>query len=173
MIKKNSNVELPLILTEIPFKDVPTEDEHLPYTTNQFKDKFNDEKFILSEIDIKKLIKTMEKGHESEFRICVYLDYLLSSMNPDFSNDADKDVRDNDNNRPDIHPCYQCHTDADNNNVLGGQNIDETYCDMLKYCQRHRHTQNYCINSFQKCRFHFSRPHKNLKRLLIKQETKC
>jgi hypothetical protein len=82
-IKKEMHLELPSILTDLQFKDVPPEDEHLPYTINQLKIKFNDENYVMSETDIQTFIGTMDKGHRSEQCICVYRDYLLSSMNPD------------------------------------------------------------------------------------------
>jgi hypothetical protein len=82
--------------------------------------------------------------------------------------DADKEVRDNENDRPDIHSCTECHTNESGEHVLGGKNINKTYCDMLKYCQRHKHTQNYCMNTFQKCRFQFPRPLRNDTRVAFK-----
>ena len=51
-IKKEMHLDLPSILTDLQFKDVPPEDEHLPYTINQLKIKFNDENYVMSETDV-------------------------------------------------------------------------------------------------------------------------
>jgi hypothetical protein len=76
--------------------------------------------------------------------------------------------RDNDFIRPDIHPCSVCHASLNGSHVVGDENFDKTYNDMLQGCQRHRHTRNYCINSFDKCRSNFQRPLQEKSRVVVK-----
>ena len=62
----------------------------------------------------------------------------------------------------------QCHTSLDGRHVVGGENYDDTYDDMVQSCQRHTHTPNYCINTLGKCRFNFPRPIEEKTRVVIK-----
>jgi hypothetical protein len=59
------------------------------------------------------MINSMTKGNNGENLICVYIDYLLTSMNPSNPSDATESVRDKEFIRPDIHPCSTCHTSLD------------------------------------------------------------
>ena len=133
---------IPIILSEIIFTLPPIEDEHLPYTIRELRSKFHDPNFYLTSLEKVAMIDSMTKGNNGEKQICVYRDYLLSSMNPSNPSDATKSVRDNEFIRPDIHPCSACHTSLDGRHVVGGEIYDDTYDDMVQSCQRHTHTPN-------------------------------
>ena len=167
-IKMQLSEPIPNLLSELVFVPPPQDDEHLPYTLRQLSLKFNDRLFEFSIIQIEALINTMIKGNDSELCICVYRDYLLSSMNPINASDSTKPERDDDFIRPEIHPCSTCHTTVSGTHVVGGDDFDLTYSNMLQSCQRHKHTPSYCINSFGKCRFNFPRPLENKTRVIIK-----
>jgi hypothetical protein len=80
------HLELPGILTDLQFKDVPPEDEHLPYTVNQLKIKFNDENYVMSETDIQTFIDTMVKGHRSEFCKAIFFRLFIYSLSVSSTN---------------------------------------------------------------------------------------
>ena len=167
-IKKELGDHIPTILNDLIFIAPPNDDEHLPYTLKQLTLKFNDRLFQFTVVEIEALIDTMNRGHNSELCICVYRDYLLTSMNPVNASDSMKSVRDNDYIVPEIHPCSICHTTITGTHIVGGDDFDITYSNMLQSCQRHKHTPSYCINSFGKCRFNFPRPIENKTRVVIK-----
>ena len=167
-IKMKLREIIPHIIRDIVFIDAPLDDDHLPETVTLLNMKFNDPLFQFTLLEIETLIETMNKGNESENQICVYRDYLLTSMNPSIPTDADKADRDENFIRPDIHPCSTCHLSNDGSHVLGGTNFNSTYNDMLQSCQRHKHTPNYCINKFGKCRFTFPRPLLDKTRVVMK-----
>ena len=167
-IKIKLREHIPPVLNDLNFIPPPTDDEHLPYTLKQLSLKFNNRLFEFTVLEIEALINTMNKGNDSELCICVYRDYLLTSMNPINASDSLKTERDDDFVRPDTHPCSICHTTINGAHVVGGDDFDVTYSNMLQSCQRHKHTPSYCINSFGKCRFNFPRPIENKTRVVIK-----
>ena len=126
-IKTNLHDAIPDILSEVIFSKPPDADDHLPQTLKQLTTKFSDVTYHLSLNEIQILINTMNTANDSELKICVYRDYLLSSMNPSAPSDASKSERDNDFIRPDIHPCSVCHTCLNESHVVGGENFDNTY----------------------------------------------
>jgi hypothetical protein len=64
----------------------------------------------LSNDDILLLINDMNKGNTSEKNICVYGDYLLTSINPNSPDDATKVKRDDYENYDlsRTHACSKC-----------------------------------------------------------------
>ena len=168
-ILKEKNLNIPSALSEIEFQEMPKADIHLPLFITRMNEKFGEE--ILNDTEIHSLIDDMNNGNLAEKKICVYRDYLLTAINPNPPNDANLDVRDEvDNNaRPLIHPCSICHQTADGTYGLGGNDINKIYGDMITWCQRHRHSQGYCLKDGD-CRFNFPRDVCEKTRIIVKDQ---
>jgi hypothetical protein len=91
----------------------------------------------------------IKAGDEAAQKVCKYVDWLLSTVNPN--------VRDEGTwIRPECHACQKMYKD------LQDGNMHDDYCDLLNLVQRHtRCSTNYCLkkkgdsNSEVKCRFNF------------------
>lgn len=126
-ILKEKGINIPLILSDIQFQDMPSDDFHLPLFIERMNEKFRENP--LNEQQIQILINDMENGNLAERKICVYRDYLLTTLNPNPPNDATSNVREelDNSNRPIKHPCSVCHKRTDGTYGLGGTNMNETY----------------------------------------------
>jgi hypothetical protein len=124
----------------------------------------------LSTDNVAELQQQMELGEQSAVAIVVYRDYLLTSMHPDPPPDARAENRaERDQMTPEVgeHVCSRCHpVDAEGKRTLGDESI---YVELLNWCNRHRHTPNYCLRC-GKCRFEFPRPVEAVTRLLVKEQ---
>jgi hypothetical protein len=111
----------------------------------------------------------MEKGNLAKLKLCVYRDYLLTTLNPNPPNDATKNVRDelDNNDRPMKHPCSVCHQKSDGTYGLGGNDVNIIYIGILEWCERHRHSLGYCLLS-STCRFEFPRILCDKTRVIVK-----
>ena len=91
----------------------------------------------------------IETGQKAADTACQYVDFLLSTINP---NPPDEDMW----IRPDQHPCQKQYKEIDDSN------LDTDYVDLLNMVQRHtRCSTSYCLqkksgDSESQCRFHFS-----------------
>lgn len=98
------------------------------------------------------LEKEMADGIEAHQRVCQYVDWLLSAVNPNPPEDVIWV-------RPDIHPCQKRFKD------IIDCDIDSDYCDLLNMVQRHtKCSTSYCLRKQGdkkelKCRFHFPIDH--------------
>ena len=96
--------------------------------------------------DLPKLNEQIRGGRKASEVICKYVDWLLSTYNPDPPDNGTWI-------KPTVHPCQQHHKDI--------QNSDSDYIDLLNTVQRHtRCSSNYCLRKKEneselKCRFHF------------------
>jgi len=107
--------------------------------------KFKDENTIenSSELD-----QDIEAGNKAAQTSCSYVDWLLSTVNPNPPDD-DKWIR------PHTHPCQRLYKD------IPEWDMDSDYVDLLNTVQRHTHcSTNYCLRKKSnekelKCRFHF------------------
>ena len=128
--------------------------------------------FILNPLrndQIMQLCRDMEIGIQSEKVIIVYRDYLFTTMHPEIQSDSNNEERDDRNIiTPCVgdHVCSKCHSTKSNNYRKLGN--DQIYFDLLNWCNRHRHTPNYCLRC-GKCRFNFPRPISNQTEIIIKE----
>ena len=94
----------------------------------------------------------MKTGNAAVQKACQYVDWLLSTMNP---NPPDEDMW----IRPQAHPCQRLYKD------IPDWDEDSDYVDLLNMVQRHtRCSTSYCLRkknseSELKCRFHFPFDH--------------
>ena len=94
------------------------------------------------------LDQDIEAGQKAADTVCQYVDWLLSTINP---NPPDEDVW----IRPEVHPCQRNHHDIHENDK------QSDYVDLLNMFQRHTHcSTSYCLRKKSnetelKCRFHF------------------
>ena len=99
--------------------------------------------------DILELNKQILEGKKASQTVCEYVDWLLSTYNPDTPEDGFWI-------KPSIHPCQRQHKD-----IMNTQQSDDDYVDLLNTVQRHtRCSTNYCLRKKQnetnvKCRFNF------------------
>ena len=99
--------------------------------------------------DILELNKQILEGKKASQTVCEYVDWLLSTYNPDPPEDGFWI-------KPSIHPCQRQHKD-----IMNTQQSDDDYVDLLNTVQRHtRCSTNYCLRKKQnetnvKCRFNF------------------
>ena len=97
--------------------------------------------------DILELNKQILQGKKASQTVCEYVDWLLSTYNPDPPEDGFWI-------KPSIHPCQRQHKD-----IMNTQQSDDDYVDLLNTVQRHtRCSTNYCLRKKQnetnvKCRF--------------------
>ncbi|XP_020896155.1 uncharacterized protein LOC110235051 [Exaiptasia diaphana] len=111
--------------------------------------KFKDENTVE---DSTELDQDIEAGNEATQTACKYVDWLLSTMNP---NPPDEEMW----IRPDVHPCQRQYND------IPEWDMDSDYVDILNMVQRHtRCSTNYCLRKKSsenelKCRFHFPFDH--------------
>ena len=111
--------------------------------------KFKDENTVE---DSSELDQDIEAGNKAAQTACKYVDWLLSTVNP---NPPDEDMW----IRPDVHPCQKQYKD------IPEWDIDSDYVDLLNMVQRHtRCSTNYCLRKKSnenelKCRFHFPISH--------------
>ena len=102
--------------------------------------------------DTVELDQDIEAGHQAANTVCQYVDWLLSTVNP---NPPDDDMW----IRPEVHPCQQQHSD------ISEHDKQSDYVDLLNMVQRHtRCSTGYCLRkksneSELKCRFHFPFEH--------------
>jgi hypothetical protein len=166
-ILNETGTEIPSILSDIQFQEVPKDDFHLPLFIERMNEKFRESP--LNDRQIQTLIDDMEKGNLAELKICIYRDYLLTTLNPNPPNDATKNVRDelDNNDRPLKHPCSVCHQKSDGTYGLGGNDVNVTYSGILEWCERHRHSLGYCLLSGV-CRFEFPRILCDKTRVIVK-----
>ena len=112
------------------------------YLAQNFKDENNIENSSALDQDI-------ETGNKAAQTACKYVDWLLSTMNP---NPPDEDMW----IRPDVHPCQRQYKE------IPEWDMDSDYVDLLNMVQRHtRCSTNYCLRKKSnenevKCRFLFS-----------------
>ena len=98
--------------------------------------------------DTAELDQDIEAGHEAADTVCQYVDWLLSTVNP---NPPDEDMW----VRPELHPCQRNHHD------IPEHEKQSDYVDLLNMVQRHTHcSTSYCLRKKSnetelKCRFHF------------------
>ena len=98
--------------------------------------------------DTTELDQNIEAGKKAADTACQYVDWLLSTVNP---NPPDKDMW----IRPQVHPCQKRHHD------IPEHEVQSDYVDLLNMVQRHtRCSTSYCLRkksneSELKCRFHF------------------
>ena len=98
--------------------------------------------------DTTELDQDIEAGNKAADTACQYVDYLLSTVNP---NPPDGDIW----IRPQTNPCQKRHNDISENES------ESDYTDLLNMVQRHtRCSTNYCLRKISgeselKCRFHF------------------
>ena len=110
------------------------------YLAQQFKDENDVE-------DPSQLDEDIEAGNKAAETACKYVDWLLSTMNP---NPPDEDMW----IRPDVHPCQRPYKDIPELDM-------DSDVDLLNMVQRHtRCSTNYCLRKKRndkelKCRFHF------------------
>ena len=99
--------------------------------------------------DILELNKQILEGKKASQTVCEYVDWLLSTYNPDPPEDGFWI-------KPSIHPCQRQHKD-----IMNTQQSDDDYVDLLNTVQRHtRCSTNYCLRKKHnetnvKCRFNF------------------
>ena len=99
--------------------------------------------------DILELNKQILEGKKASQTVCEYVDWLLSTYNPDPPEDGFWI-------KPSIHPCQRQHKD-----IMNTQQSDDDYVDLLNTVQRRtRCSTNYCLRKKQnetnvKCRFNF------------------
>ena len=111
--------------------------------------KFKDEHVV---VDSTQLDNDIEAGNKAAETACKYVDWLLSTINP---NTPDNDMW----IRPDMHPCQRRYKD------IPEWDMDSDYVDLLNMVQRHtRCSTNYCLRKKSnekelKCRFHFPFDH--------------
>ena len=111
--------------------------------------KFKDEQVV---VDSSQLDEDIEAGNKAAETACKYVDWLLSTMNP---NPPDDDMW----IRPDMHPCQRQYKD------IPEWDMNSDYVDLLNMVQRHtRCSTNYCLRKKSnekelKCRFHFPFDH--------------
>ena len=98
--------------------------------------------------DTAELDQDIESGHKAADTVCQYVDWLLSTVNP---NPPDEDMW----VRPELHPCQRNHHD------IHEHEKQSDYVDLLNMVQRHTHcSTSYCLRKKSnetelKCRFHF------------------
>ena len=98
--------------------------------------------------DNTELDQDIESGQKAADIICQYVDWLLSTVNP---NPPDEDMW----IRPEVHPCQRSHKD------IPEHEKQSDYADILNMVQRHtRCSTSYCLRKKSdetdlKCRFHF------------------
>ena len=98
--------------------------------------------------DTAELDQDIEAGHQASNTVCQYVDWLLSTVNPNPPDDGNWI-------RPEIHPCQRQHSD------ICDHDRQSDYVDLLNMVQRHtRGNTGYCLRkkaneSELKCRFHF------------------
>jgi hypothetical protein len=109
----------------------------------------------LNDTQIQELLHDVEQGKKAEICICIYRDYMLTSLNPEPPDDACEEERDSMGPTPKVgdHVCSKCHKNADGSHGLLG---DDIYIQLLTWCQRHKHTVSYCLRCGE-CRFDFPR----------------
>ncbi len=111
-----------------------------------FAQKFKDENDCPH--DTTELDNDIEAGKKAAGTVCQYVDWLLSTVNP---NPPDEDMW----IRPRTHPCQRCH-----HNIPEHEKQSD-YEDLLNMVQRHTHcSTSYCLRKKSnetelKCRFHF------------------
>ncbi len=102
--------------------------------------------------DTTELDGDIEAGQKAAETVCQYVDWLLSTVNP---NPPDEDMW----IRPETHPCQRLHHD------IPEHEIQSDYVDLLNMVQRHtRCSTSYCLRKKSnetelKCRFHFPFDH--------------
>ena len=98
--------------------------------------------------DTTELGQDIEAGQQAANTVCQYVDWLLSTVNPNPPNE-DMWIR------PAVHPCQRRHSDIQEHDKQSG------YVDLLNMVQRHtRCSTSYCLRKKSnetdlKCRFHF------------------
>ena len=98
--------------------------------------------------DTTELDQDIEAGQKAADTVCQYVDWLLSTVNP---NPPDGDMW----IRPEVHPCQRSHHD------IPEHEKQSDYVDLLNMVQRHtRCSTSYCLKKKSnetelKCRFHF------------------
>ena len=98
--------------------------------------------------DTTELNQDIEAGEKAADTVCQYVDWLLSTINP---NPPDEDVW----MRSEVHPCQRNHHDIHENDK------QSDYVDLLNMVQHHTHcSTSYCLRKKSnetelKCRFHF------------------
>ena len=98
--------------------------------------------------DTTELDQDIEAGQKAADTVCQYVDWLLSTVNP---NPPDEDMW----IRPEVHPCQRSHHD------IPEHEKQSDYVDLLNMVQRHtRCSTSYCLRKKSnetelKCRFHF------------------
>ena len=98
--------------------------------------------------DTTELDQDIEAGQKAADTVCQYVDWLLSTVNPN-PPDADMWIR------PEVHPCQRSHHD------IPEHEKQSDYVDLLNMVQRHtRCSTSYCLRKKSnetelKCRFHF------------------
>ena len=96
--------------------------------------------------DLPKLNEEIQEGKKASEVICQYVDWLLSTYNPDPPDNGTW-------MKPTVHPCQQHHENI--------QNSDDDYIDLLNTVQQHtRCSSNYCLRKKENeselhCRFNF------------------
>ncbi|XP_046856025.1 uncharacterized protein LOC124449122 [Xenia sp. Carnegie-2017] len=102
--------------------------------------------------DRTELDQDIEAGHRAAETVCQYVDWLLSTINP---NPPDEDIW----IRPEVHPCQRPHKD------IPEDEKQSDYEDLVNMVQRHtRCSTSYCLRKKAneeelKCRFHFPFEH--------------
>ena len=102
--------------------------------------------------DTTELDQDIEAGQKAADTVCQYVDWLLSTVNP---NPPDEDMW----IRPEVHPCQRSHHD------IPQHEKQSDYVDLLNMVQRHtRCSTSYCLRKKSnetelKCRFHFPFDH--------------
>ncbi|XP_028394482.1 uncharacterized protein LOC114518676 [Dendronephthya gigantea] len=113
-------------------------------------------------IDTAEQNQDIEAGNEAAGIACQYVDWLLSTVNPNSP----------ENNmwiRPQVHPCQRSYKD------IPEEELDSDYIDLLNTVQRHTHCSTYyCLkkkhnDSDLKCRFNFPFEHCSQTKLEFEQ----
>ena len=122
----------------------------------------------VTEIDYQ-FVKGLENiyiiGEEAAKKIINFRDYVITNNNPanPLPADANQSEREPALDRTSgIHPCSTFHTGfSDGEFSVRGQIHETKYANLVDWCQRHRHSQSYCMRlkgKEFKCRFDFPRP---------------
>ena len=82
--------------------------------------------------DTAELDQDIEDGHQAANTVCQYVDWLLSTVNPNPPDD-DNWIR------LEIHPCQRQHSD------ICDHDTQSDYVDLLNMVQRHTRNTGYCL----------------------------
>ena len=138
-IRQSSNLIITEKLQNMIIEDIPKEDSYLPDFVSILKEQVLQKDFDVMEVNA--LEQQMIDGNESEKKMIVYHDYLITAMNLSNPPDASSNERDSEENFPEMHPCSNGHRKHDGTHDVGGESEDLTYISLCNFCERHRHNK--------------------------------